>query len=170
MTEQSQEILTPVAEREIVEELTRAAMTESLPEELGVFEADRDAYLDARGTIPPLAAAKDEATGFGAEIVVLLTPYVVAAALAAVKFVAGLLGDAIKEETKPQAASLIRRLFHLKAPDDEPGQPEALPPLSTEDLARVNAVVTDVCTRLDLGEVDARFVADAVTGRLALPA
>jgi len=43
--------LAPDVERDLVEELTRAALTEQLPEELPVFEAGRDAYLDARGTV-----------------------------------------------------------------------------------------------------------------------
>lgn len=168
MTGQSQEALPLDEERRLVEELTRATMAAELPEELDVFEAGRDAYLDARGTVPRSSSARDEATGFGAEIVVLLTPYIVAGALAAVKFLAGLVGDAIKEEAKPQVGSLIRRLFRPKG-DGGAAEADVLPPLPADTLARVNAVVRDVCGQLDLAEDDARFVADAVTGRLALP-
>lgn len=172
MTAPSQRVFAPDEERDLVEALTRAALEESLPEELGVFEGKRDEYLDARGTIPAPEHATDEATGFGAEIALLLTPYIVAGALAAVRFIGGMLGDAIKEETKPQFAHLVRRLFRLGPAESpvHPAEQAALRSLPADTLARVHAVVLSVCRQQGLDDDDATVVSNAVAGRLALPA
>ena len=159
-------------ERELVEELTRAALTDQLPEELPVFEADRDAYLDARGTVAPPEHFKDEATGFGAEVLVLLTPYIIAAAVDAIHFVAGLFGDAIKDETKPQFASLVRRLFRLPEPTGTttPAEDAAPVALAADTVMRVRDVVLTACRQRGLSPDDAALVSDAVAGRLLAPA
>ena len=163
-------------ERELVDQLTTAALSEHLPEELDLYLAGRQQYLDERGTIST-TTTKEEATGFGAEILVALTPYFVAAATAAVKYVAGLLGDALKDEAKPLITRYVRRLFHLEEPTTgsssaavTPPQPAAAPPLPSDTIGRVHEVVLAFCREHRLAESDSALVADAIAGRLALPA
>lgn len=163
-------------ERDLVDQLTYAALTDSLPEELGVFEGDREAYLDARGTIPPQQRSADEATGFGLEVLVVLTPYVVAGSLAAIKFVGGLLteafGESIKDEAKVHLSGLIRRLFGLRTPEGVAAAADAqraAAALPADTVARVREVVEDALRDKGLGTQDASLVSDAVAGRLMLP-
>lgn len=157
-------------ERALVEELSRAALADALPEELGVFEARRDDFLEARGSIPPQEAGPDEPAGFGAEVVVLLTPYVVAGALAAVRFLGGLLADTVKDEAKPHLAKVVRRLFRLEEPSTtSTSEQDALAALPPDTVTRVREVVRTACRQHGLDDDDAALVSDAVAGRLVLP-
>jgi len=106
-------------------------------------------------------------------VLVLLTPYIIAAALDAIHYVAGLFGDAIKDETKPQLASLVRRIFRLPDPAGTTAQPagEAVSvALAADTVMRVRDVVLTACRQRGLSPDDAALVSDAVAGRLLAPA
>lgn len=164
--------LPPDDEAALVAELTRGALAESLPEELAVFEAEAGAFL--RGETPA-GGPGDEVLGFGADVVLLLTPYVVAAATAAVRYVAGVFLDTAKAEATPALAAWIRRVLHRDAAAvpvagaaGAPPAPSAGPLLTAAMIAEVHQVTLDVCRRMGLDPVDASLVSDAVTGRLAV--
>ena len=151
-------------DRALVAELTRDVLAAALPEELGVFEADADAFLDGRSP----AGDRDEALGFGAEAAVLLTPYVVAAVGAAVRYVAGFLLETAKAEARPVVSSWLRRVLRLRTPVPPPVDEPAPPALTPAVLAEVRAITRSVCVQMGLDDDDAGLVSDAVTGRLAL--
>ena len=160
--------LPPDDEAALVAELTRGALAESLPEELAVFEAQAGTFL--RGETPA-GGPGDEVLGFGADGVLLLTPYVVAAATAAVRYVAGVFLDTAKAEATPALAAWIRKVLHRDAAAAGAAgapPPPAGPLLTAAMIAEVHQVTLDVCRRMGLDPVDASLVSDAVTGRLAV--
>ena len=156
-------VLDPTDESALVEDATRAVLAAALPEESGVFEKEHAQYVRERGTVT--RRTEDEPLAFGAEAVLLLTPYVVAAVTAAVRFLASLVLDAASDEVKPAIGGWLRRLVHA-GPADAP--PPA--PLPADAAARVHEVTLDVCLELGLDPTDARLVSDAVTGRLSVAA
>jgi hypothetical protein len=157
-------VLTPGDEMALVDELTRSALVYAVPEEVGVFEKSREDFLERRGSVGH--RAEDDVLGFGVEAVTLLTPYVVAAATAAVRLLAGLFLDAANTEAKTVVARWVSHLLHGDEADAAPPR-AALPP----DVAlRVHDVTMSVCRDLGLDATDASLVSDTVTGRLLLPA
>jgi|GEM_PF-6154049 len=165
--------LPPDDEAALVAELTRGALAESLPEELALFEAETGTFL--RGELPA-GGPGDEVLGFGTDAVLLLTPYVVAAATAAVRYVATVFLDTAKAEATPALAAWMRRVMHRGAAGVPAAAASGPPPPPSPDgpmltaamIAEVHQVTLDVCRRLGLDPVDASLVSDAVTGRLAV--
>ena len=157
-------VLTSDDEMALVDDLTRSALAYALPEEVGVFEKSREDFLERRGSVEH--QAQEDVLGFGVEAVTLLTPYVVAAATAAVRLLAGLFLDAANTEAKTVVARWVSHLLHGEQADAAPPS-AALPP----DVAlRVHDVTLSVCRDLGLDPTDASLVSDTVTGRLLLPA
>lgn len=179
------------AESRLVGELTEAVLAESLPAELAVFRARADRYVAQRGTVP--AADADDMLGFGAEAIPLLTPFIVAATTTVVRWLAqavvdgaaGAVSDTIKDTTKPHLLAALRRLLGLgpvpvpegpaadPAPPASastgpaPSAPAASPVVISAELARaIRNAVLDTVAGLGLDDIDAAFVADAVTGRI----
>lgn len=141
-------------ERELVAELTRDALAVVAPEELRGFAAHQDTYLDGGRPDQPDA---DGQLAVGLELVAALTPYVVAAATAAVKVLAAAIADKATSEATSALKSWVRRLLH-KDGDTR---------LPADVVDRVHEATLQVCRDLGADELDARLVADAVSGRLA---
>lgn len=165
------------AQDALVAQLVRDVLVDAAPEETAVFAAHEQEWLAGDGPTPE---RRDEMLGFGAEAaVVLLTPYVVAAAKSVVGYVARTLADlaaevateAVTEEATPVVVRWLRRVFHVESPAEPPEVPLPAPVALPPDLARrVHDVALGTCQDMGLDEGDARLIADAVAGRLALPA
>ncbi|RPF28964.1 hypothetical protein [Georgenia muralis] len=153
-------VLPPELEAEVVSALTDAVLAQSAPEELEVFRARRAELVACPGTVP--RPERDTALGSGAEVVVLLAPYVVAAATAAVRFLGKLVAGATEEEVQPMLRTWVRRLLH-REPADDTGAPV---PAAT--LRRVHDTASTVCRQMGLEDDDALLIADALVGRLSL--
>ena len=155
-------VLPAELEAEVVSALTDAVLAASAPEELEVFRARRTELVAGRGTVP--RPERDTALGSGAEVVVLLTPYVVAAATAAVRFLGKLLAGAAEEEVQPMLRTWVRRLLHRDPAD------ETVAPVPAATLRRVHETASTVCRQMGLQDDDALLIADALVGRLSLAA
>lgn len=153
-------------EQELVAQLTRDVLADAAPEEIGIFESDERAWL--QGTHKS-ATARDDMTAFGVEgIIVILTPYVIAAATAAVRYVAGVLAESADEELRPLIRGWVRRIFrHDDAAQSEASEIAALP---VDVVKRVREVTLSTCLDMGLEKDDASLVSDAVAGRLVVPA
>jgi hypothetical protein len=151
-------VLTPAEQRTLVHQLTHDVLADTAPEELPQFEASASQYLDNPGQ--KIQSKSDEMLGFGLEIIVPLTPYIVAAATQVVRFIAKVLSDAAEEELKPAAVRWVRQLFH-REPAPAPAEP--LPARLTE---QIRDIAISVCRDLGADQGDAAVVADAIVGRL----
>lgn len=155
-------------EPDLVDELARAALQQAAPEELVLFDetaADfhRDPKLLRRG------GGGDEAVGFGLEMV-LLTPYVLAAGTAVIRFLASIASDAVRDELKPLIAGPIRRLIRHDAPPGQragaPKNAAPAPGLSAEQAREVRRVALQRAKEVGLDDGRASLLADAVVGAL----
>ena len=147
-------------ERDTVLDLSQLVLHDVAPQELAIFDEVTDEYFDDPAAVLE-ARAGDQPVAFGLDIA-LLTPYVLAVVTAVVKFIGGLVSDAVKDEATPVVAQLVRRLF--RGGDDADGATPA--PLDAEQAARVREVALDRATAIGLDENKARFLAEAVADRL----
>jgi hypothetical protein len=156
-------VLAPDVERSLVAQLTRDVLAEAAPEETEVFAKDEAGWVD--GTHQS-AGPHDDMTGFGAEAFALvLTPYVVSAATAAIRYLAGVLGETADAELRPRIARWVSRLFG----HDEAKEEDVVPGLPVDVVRRVREVTLRTCRDMGLPEDDAALVSDTVAGRLVLP-
>lgn len=155
---------TTADERELVAELVAVTLEEAIPEEVAVFRADRDRFLDGR---VPAAAAGEEELAFGVEAVALLTPFVVAAAKEVIRLVANAFAQSLQQETQSAFSGWLHRLLHRRAETGADGEP---PRLDSATVERVRAAAFHVCITMGAPQKDADTVADAIAGRFATQA
>jgi hypothetical protein len=156
--------LEPADERDLVAQLTREVLGQAAPEEIEIFEADATGWLEGRHET---AASREDMVGFGVEAAVaLLTPYVVAAATAAVRYLAGVLREGADAEVRPRLLQWVRRLLGHDADDGPHTRPHGLP---VDVVSRVRDVTLTTCIDMGLGKEDATLVSDTIAGRLVLP-
>jgi len=154
-----------VDEGALVAQLTREALEEAAPEEIDVFEKDAAGWLAGTHVA---GQAEDDMVGFGVETVaVLLTPYVIAAAKAAVRYVADVLAESADAEVRPRITRWMQHLLGHHAEDDAAGTTVVGLPLDV--VTRVKQETLRTCLDMGLDETDAALVSDAVAGRLAVP-
>jgi hypothetical protein len=146
-------------ENELAAELAQLALEESAPHELDVFpEVAAEYFADPEAVLNP--ARREEDIGFGLEFA-LLTPYVLSVAVAVVRFLAALVGETVKEESKPVLARLVRQLLR------RPGAAGADPPsahLSEQQARQVREVAYVNAKGLGLDDARATLLADSIVG------
>ena len=153
--------LSPEDERELATDLARQALARTAPEELLVFDDVADEYfVDPDQAL--VADSRDEAVGFGLDLA-MLTPALLAVAVAAVRAVAGIVSTAATQEGIPVARRIMRRMFGL-----EKGEATSPPSvqLTTEELKAVRRSALDRGVALGLAPDQAGLLADAIVGGL----
>jgi hypothetical protein len=149
-------------DRELTKEAARLIVEQIAPDELVLFDVTAEEYFaDPRAALRVSKA--DEAIGFGIDLV-MLTPYVLAAAGQVVQFLLTALCDAVAKESDAVVVERVHRLFHRRgggnaAPDTTEGMP-----LEVVQEARQVALTTAKAVGLD--EPTAALLADAIAGRL----
>ncbi len=165
----------------LVVALARATVERAAPEEMVLFPAASEAYLE--GHDPSKATRGDPMLGFGVETaVVLLTPV----ALTVAKDVLGFLRTQLKKQADEHGDEafdwLFNRLLHKGDKEAaEPGAdtaPEPAPPaadagepvppeLSDEQLEQVRDLAIEKAKQLKLSDEKAELLADSLVGSLA---
>jgi hypothetical protein len=174
--------MSAATEDELVVALARATVERAAPEELVIFPAASEAYLE--GQDPTKATRGDPMLGFGVETaVVLLTPI----ALTVAKDVLGFLRVQLKRQTEEHGDEAVDWLLDklLRRGDDEPAPAEpgatASPPegaagttepaeeldLTEEQLEQVRALALEKAKQLKLSDAKAELLADGLVGSLA---
>jgi hypothetical protein len=160
------------AERDLVGELARVVVGRVAPEELGLFEeTEADYFRDPRLALK--AGGRDEAVGFGLDMA-LLTPYVLVAGAAVVRFLAAVVSDAVRDEVrdelKPVIAGRIRRLLRrddLAAADRrQSGEQDRAAGVTVEQAREVRRVAVQQAMQCGLDDEKAALLADAFVGAL----
>jgi hypothetical protein len=160
--------------RASVEALARHAVSQTCPEELGLFPATSTAYFadPQRALRMAKSEPRDDMLGFGVEAAVAV-PAITTAALWVAQEVLKWVGSQVRDSLEEESATLIDRwvdrllrLLRVKRDEVTPSSPE---PLTGEQLARVREVARRKALDV-LPEQQAVAVADAVVAGLVLPA
>ncbi len=160
------------AERDLVGELGRAVVRRVAPEELELFAETEADYFRDPGLVLT-GGRRDEAVGFGLDMV-LLTPYVLAAGTAVLRFLAAVVSDAVRDEVrdelKPVIAGRVRRLLRRDdpAPADrrESEARDRTPGVTAAQAREVRRIALQQAMRSGLEEEKAALLADAFVGVL----
>ena len=160
---------------ELVVALARSAVERAAPEEMVIFPAASEAYLEGRD--PAKQTRGDPMLGFGVEAaVVLLTPV----ALKVAKDVLGYLRVQVRKQADEHGDEafdwLVKKLF--RRDDDKKGaETPAIPPvaeappeaveLTDEQLEEVRQLAIEKAKLLKLPKDKAELLADSLVGSLA---
>jgi hypothetical protein len=147
------------ADDQLVLDVSRQVVTDLAPDELEVFDATRDAYLDEEAA----GRDKEEMLGFGIEIVAFLTPVIVMATKAVASYLSEVVANAVETESESVVAGYVKRLFRPFQHDDD--QPEPLA-LSVDEIRKAHDVALEKATALGLKAERARLIADSIAGQL----
>ncbi len=169
--------MSTITDDELVVALARSAVEKAAPEEMVIFPAASEAYLE--GQDPSKKTRGDPMLGFGVDsAVLLLTPI----ALTVAKDVLGFLRVQLKKQADEHAdegfdwlvAKLFRRGDDKKAAEPgadasatPPAEPVAPPELSDEQLEQVRQLAIEKAKQLKLPDDKAELLADSLVGSLA---
>lgn len=165
----------------LVVALARATVERAAPEELVLFPAASEAYLDGRD--PSKATRGDPMLGFGIETaIVLLTPV----ALTVAKDVLGFLRAQLKKRAEEHGDEAIDWLIErlLRRNGNEPAAADVAPAtaassattatergetleLTDEQLEQVRQLALEKAQQLKLPDAKAKLLADSLVGSLA---
>jgi hypothetical protein len=161
---------------ELVVALARATVERAAPEELVIFPAASEAYLD--GQDPAKRTRGDPMLGFGVDsAVVLLTPIALTVAKDVLVFLRAQLKKQAEEHSDDVFDWLVDKLF--RRGDDEKGaggeqggtvvaaDPVAAAELTDEQLAEVRELAIEKAKQLKLSDDKAELLADSLVGSLA---
>jgi hypothetical protein len=155
-----------VAGRELIAELARDVVTTTAPDELPLFRATSEAFLNSPESVMRRVGARDETLGFGADAFVALTPFALAVASTVVTFLAQQ-ARAVAQETAGEAVRDVLRSWLARVRPGGRAGTAAAPGLTADQLARVRAVAYEKARALELSEAQASLLADSMAGRLA---
>lgn len=148
--------------RQLIVDFSKHLITQVAPEELDLFDELIEEYFDDP-TPPDLSESDDDdALGFGLnELAVAITPAAAAAASSAVGYI---LSEVLKSTQEEGAAVLAKKVRKLLNPKDKT---EAL---TTEQLRQVRRLALTQAKIFGMETSQARRMADALIGSLALAA
>jgi hypothetical protein len=154
------------AERDdLVALLSRDVVAMCAPQEMPLFGPLSKAYFANPEKISKGGVGKDEALGFGvAESVAFLTPIALSVISTVLKYLADHVLQTIKEESSGLASDAVRRLFKKFRTDI--GDKTPAKGLTSEQIAAVRQVALEKAHQLQLPDMQANLLADAVAGSL----
>jgi hypothetical protein len=151
---------------DLIRELSRDVVTRMAPQELPLFRIISDSYFRHNGSVPAARPGGDEMLGFGLEsAALLLTPIVLPVISAVLDDLAENLARAVTIRGKDGLRRVLRLLLRRDA--QQPLAGNTVPPISSEQLARVRQVAFEKARQLKLPDDKAELLADSVTGSLA---
>jgi hypothetical protein len=152
----------------LLADVAREVVAGAAPEELPLYRAASEAYLEDPERALEQRSPRDETLGFGADVALtLLTPIALAVTTDVLRFLRAELTKQAKEEGSQAVGELVRRLFKkFRAPAEQKGEPVP-PPLTEAQLDQVRALAYEKAIQLRLSEERADLLADAVAGGLA---
>ncbi len=159
---------------ELVVALARATVERAAPEEMVIFPAASEAYLE--GQDPAKRTRGDPMLGFGVDsAVLLLTPIALTVAKDVVVFLRAQLAKQAEEHSDDVFDWLVDKLFRRdddKAADatnsaSVAAEPVAAAELTDEQLEEVRQLAIEKAKQLKLSDDKAELLADSLVGSLA---
>jgi hypothetical protein len=150
-------------QRQLAIDLTAAALSQIAPEEIPVLgETAAEYYADPGALLRHTRG--DSPLGAGVDIL-MLTPYLLAAANAVLPLLGAFAGEILKgvavDVTKEPLSTWVRRMIRGRN-----GDPHAALALSAEQALRVRTTVVEQCFQAGLPSAQASLIADATVGAL----
>lgn len=147
--------------RPVVEELAQLVLERAAPEELVLFdETAAEYFADPDRVLDP--ARRDEALGFGLDLM-MLTPYVLTVVGSCLAFLVKTVAETVTSEaTKPAIGDVLQRFVRQKSPHASDRHAS----LSRTQAEGVRQVAFARAQDLGLAEEQARLLADSVVGGL----
>ncbi len=173
MTTDGKHIVPAGVERDLVNELSQIMLRDIAPEELVLYDETAEDYF-ADPEFIEKNRPREEAVGFGLDLA-MLTPYVLAVATVAVRFLATAVTDAahdeLRDELRPVIADSVKRLFRrepTQAADDHAsaGHQKRSPGLTLEDGREIRRIALQRARQSGLDDERASLLADALVGAL----
>lgn len=157
-----------LADPDLVTAVALDLVTQLAPEELPLFRAASQAFQQNPKRVLNGQQVRDDMLGFGlGEAAELLTPVALAVASGVVTFLLAELTKAMNAENAALMQDTVRRLF--KRPHAQVQTTDnALPTLTTEQLAQVRSIALKQARQMKLAESRANVLADAIVGKLAI--
>jgi len=160
--------MSTVTDDELAVALARSAVERAAPEEMVIFPAASEAFLE--GDDPAKRTRGDPMLGFGVEsAVVLLTPV----ALTVAKDVLGFLREQLKKQADEHGDEafdwLVKKIFRRgdDKKDESPAAAAAPAELTDEQLEEVRKLAIEKAKQLKLPKDKAELLADSLVGSLA---
>jgi hypothetical protein len=149
--------------RALIEDISRAVISEVAPEELDLFDQLSEEYY-ADPTPPDLTQnASDDALGFGlGDLLIASTPASNAMITVVLTFAIQILMQAAGDEGSDFVRDRVRALFGRK------GQAEPPPHFNRDELRHMRAAAESEAQRFGLSAEEAGHMADALFRRMAL--
>jgi hypothetical protein len=154
---------------QVVLEISRSFVSAIAPEELPLFRAQSEAYLQDPQKLNNRGKSKDEMLGFGVgETVTFLTPVVIAVTMEVFDYLMDELKKNLKSEGSAAISDMIKQMFKKSpnTPDMQENQPTI--PQGKEGLNKIHTLVMDKARQMKLSENKANQLANAIIADLAL--
>jgi hypothetical protein len=154
---------------QLIAEVSRAVVAQLAPQELPLFQPTCEAYFRSPASALKVRANKDTMLGFGTgEVVALLTPIVLAIVAELVTFLTVDVRKVAADQSATMLVGFVKRMFERRRGDAKTRE-GAVAPLTPDQLAQVRRRAYEKARDLKLSEAQARLLADAIAGNLALP-
>jgi hypothetical protein len=147
--------------RDLAVSLARDAVREQAPEEAALFDGLAAAYRRDPRTFA-VGRRRDDPLAFGAAELSMLTPIALSVASTVASMVVGAARSEVQAAVEGPVRRFVRRLLRRPAP--------APVPAAQPGLVDVRQAAVDQALRFDLPPERAAALADAVVGRLVVPA
>jgi hypothetical protein len=168
--------MSTMTDDELAVVLARSAVERAAPEEMVIFPAASEAFLE--GQDPSKKTRGDPMLGFGVEsAVILLTPVALTVAKDVLGFVRAQLKKQAEEHGDEAFDWLVTKLFRRGDDEEKPGAdavPAEPPPavvdaaeLTDEQLEEVRKLAIEKAKQLKLPKDKAELLADSLVGSLA---
>lgn len=152
---------------QLVTEVSRDIVALTVPQELPLYAAISEEYRRDPAKALKGQTEKDEDLAFGVgESALLLTPIVLEVMKGVVKFLAGEVAKAVKEESPKLIGAGIKGLFKKYMPADAPGAQDLV--LTSEQLLQVRLLALEKARQLALSDDQAALLADSIVGSLGV--
>lgn len=151
----------------LVSEISRNLISEVAPQELPLFRATSEAYFKNPDKVLTAKSGNDDILGFGTgEAMILLTPVALAITTKVINFLIEEVKRSAKEESANLVSETVKAFFKKFRQEKEEGN--KIPPLSSEQLTRVQEIAIKEARRLKLSEKNVKLLANAIVGSLAV--
>ena len=161
--------MTDIIENQLIAELARDLISQTVPQELPLFRANSEAFFTNPEKLLAGQKGKDEMLGFGVgEAVAMMTPAALMVTSEIVKF----LTEEVKKSAKGEGTALVgetvKKMFKKFRVEEKKENSPA--PLTPEQLNQVRELALKKARQLKLSDARCKLLADALVGSLAVAA